>query len=128
MAFYFAKLFDSMAIVKRNIELSNGQATIKLNDNSLLKLIKECVDAISKTHHDFTFIDTLTDITIYNNRVHILMVNELIKEPNLEVDIYWSEFDYIYPFAFTELDDTVFPDNLSNKTRLDIQKYITRKI
>ena len=77
-----------MVIIKRDIELRNGQATIKLNDDALVILIKECVDAISKTHHDFTFIANLTDITIYNSRIHVLMINELIKEPNLEVDIY----------------------------------------
>lgn len=117
-----------MAIVKRDIELRTGQATIKLNDDSLLELIKECVNAIHKTHSDFTFIANLTDITIYNSRIHVLMVNEFIKEPNLEVDIYWSELGYIYPFEYMELSDAVFPDNLNGKTRLNIQKHITRKI
>ena len=107
------------------IELRNRQAIIQLNDDALVILIKECVDAISKTHHDFTFIANLTDITIYHSRIHILMINELIKEPNLEFDIYWSELGYIYPF---ESADTVFPDDLNSETRLDIQKYIIRKI
>ena len=117
-----------MAIIKRDIELHGRQAAIKLNDDSLLELIKECVNAIHKTHNDFTFIANLTNITIYNSRIHVLMVNEFIKEPNLEVDIYWSELGYIYPFEYMELGDDVFPDNLSGKTRLNIQKYITRKI
>ena len=45
-----------MATVKRDIELPGGQATIKLNEESLLKLIRECVEAIHKTHNDFTYI------------------------------------------------------------------------
>lgn len=117
-----------MIIRDLDIELHNGRAKINVNDDALVILIKECVDAISKTHHDFTFIANLTDVTIYISRIHILMVNELIKEPNLEVDIYWSELGYIYPFEYMELSDNVFPDNLSNETRLNIQKHITRKI
>lgn len=117
-----------MAIIKREIELRNGLATIKLNDDSLLELIKECVNAIHKTHNDFTYFGIFTDIVIYGTRIHVLMVNELIKEPNLEVDIYWSELGYIYPFEYMELGDAVFPDNLKDETRLNIQKHITRKI
>ena len=117
-----------MAIIKREIELRNGLATIKLNDDSLLELIKECVNAIHKTHNDFTYFGIFTDIIIYGTRIHVLMVNELIKEPNLEVDIYWSELGYIYPFEYMELGDAVFPDNLKDETRLNIQKHITRKI
>ena len=117
-----------MAIIKRDIELRNGQVTINLDDDALVILIKECVNAISKTHPSFTFIANLTDITIYGSRIHVLMVNELIKEPNLEVDIYWSELGYIYPFEYMELSNTVFPNNLKNEAKLNIQKHITRKI
>ena len=117
-----------MAIYKREIELRTGLATIKLNDDSLHELIKECVNAIHKTHNDFTYFGNFTDITIYGTRIHVLIVNELIKEPNLEVDIYWSELGYIYPFEYIELGDAVFPDNLKDETKLNIQKHITRKI
>ena len=117
-----------MAIIKRDVELRNRQVTIKIDEDSLLELIKECVNAIHKTHSDFTFIANLTNITIYNSRIHVLMVNEFIKEPNLEADIYWSELDYIYPFEYMELSDNIFPDNLNSETRLNIQKHITRKI
>lgn len=117
-----------MTVVKRDIELHNGKATINLDDDALVILIKECVDAISKTHHDFTFIANLTDITIYNSRIHILMVNELIKEPNLEVDIYWSELSYIFPFEYIELSGSIFPNSINPDTKLSIQKHIIRKI
>ena len=68
-----------MAIIKRDVELRNRQVTIKIDEDSLLELIRACVNAIHKTHKDFTYSENLTSITVNSYGIHVVMANELIK-------------------------------------------------
>ena len=68
-----------METISRQIELRNRQVTIKIDEESLLELVQECVNAIRETHKDFTYSGNLTSITVNSYGIHVIMANELIK-------------------------------------------------
>ena len=119
-----------METISRQIELRNRQVTIKIDEESLRELVQECVNAIRETHKDFTYSGNLTSITVNSYGIHVIMANELIKGPNLEVDIYWADINYMQtqPFEILELSGGVFPDVLGSRVMLNVQKHIVRKI
>ena len=79
-------------IEKRKIKIISfgypEAAEISFDRDALKELIKECIAAVSKNHQDFPYSPNAFDFTIYNRWLHILVINELIKQPNLDVDIY----------------------------------------
>ena len=118
-----------MAIEKRDIELWGGKATVQIDNNALFQLVKECVRALEITHRDFPYMDNFLSVSVHDSRINIFLLHPSIdKGPKLIVDIYWRELGHIYPFEYMELGDSVFPNDISAESRLNIQKHITRKI
>lgn len=101
---------------------------INFDLEALNLLVKECIIAIKNTHKDFPYSPNTFNASIYSMGIYILVINELIKEPNLTVYIFWDDINDICKLDAFELTGDVFPNDLSADERLALQKYITRKI
>lgn len=117
-----------MAIEKIDIELTNRRATIRIDEESLLELVQECVNAIRATHGDFAYSGDLTDVAVHGYGINVHLASERWGTPDLSVNIYWDDINKIQPFEFLELSGGAFPDNIGNRAALNVQKRIVKKI
>ena len=117
-----------METISRQIELRNRQVTIKIDEESLLELVQECVNAIRETHGDFAYSGDLTDVAVHEYGIHIHMASERWGTPDLSVNVYWTDINDIQPFEFLELSGGAFPGNIGNRVTLNVKKHIVKKI
>jgi hypothetical protein len=90
--------------------------------------VKECIAAVRNTHKNFPYSPNAFDVTIYGRWIHILVINELIKEPSLNADIYWDDISDICELGAFELTGDIFPNDLSADEKLALQKHIVTKL
>ena len=118
-----------MAIIKKKVGLYGGTATIQIDDEHLRQLIKECIEAIKKTHPTFSYSPMLLSMDINTKGIELRLINELMKEPDIWVeDLTWQDITLITPLEWLELSGGIFPNCLKDDKKLKIQKMIVEKI
>lgn len=120
---------NHLGIIQRKVGIIGGSTIINMDDTVFKMYIQDCIASLKRTHPSFTYSPNLIDITIYNRWVYIKMINDLIKEPNLEVDIFWQDIGDVCPLTLFNPDsDKVFPTDLSEDEKFELQKLIIKKI
>ena len=122
-------LMNHLGTVVRRVGIVGGSTEIVMDDMMLKIYIQDCIASLKRTHPTFTYSPNLKDITIYNRWVYIRMINDLIKEPELGVDIFWQDIGDVCPLSLFNPDSNkVFPTDLSEDEKFELQKLIIKKI
>ena len=116
-----------MGTISRQIELTPTYSLpILIDEDKLLDLVKECVSAIARTHHDFDF--TNETVLLYKPKRFLVVIRketEYHSQLSVVAAINWNELDPICEFDEA---NRPFPNYLSLEQRLEIQKIIMTEI
>ena len=113
----------------------NRYVVLKIDEDELESLIKECVEAIKKAHPDFFYDRESVEVAVYTKWIYIKLQHPenrnsmTVDVIDLYANLYWLDIDkHICKLEAIELADCIFPYELSKVERLEFQKYIMKDI